>query len=99
VIIQSGAPFDITAGDDLYGTTLFNARPGIATNPAAPGVIPTRYGLLDPNPSPGEQIIGRNFGRIPGPGQFRVNLRIAKAIGFGSENGSNTAQGQSGGIT
>jgi Carboxypeptidase regulatory-like domain len=95
VIVQSGAPFDITTGEDIYGTTLFNARPGIATNPAAAGVIPTRYGLLDPNPSAGEQIIRRNSGR--GPSQFRVNLRLSKAIGFGSEHGSNTGQGQGAG--
>jgi hypothetical protein len=85
VIIQSGAPFDITAGSDLYGTTLFNGRPGIATDPSKPGVIQTQYGLLDPNPSPGEPILGRNCGR--GPGQLRVNLRVAKAIGFGAEAG------------
>jgi len=85
VIVQSGAPFDITAGSDLYGTTLFNGRPGIATDPNKPGVIQTQYGLLDPSPSPGELILGRNYGR--GPGQMRVNLRIAKAIGFGSEVG------------
>jgi hypothetical protein len=85
VIVQSGPPFDITAGSDLYGTTLFNARPGIATDPSKSGVIQTQYGLLDPSPSPGEPILGRNYGR--GPGQIRVNLRIAKAIGFGSEVG------------
>ena len=28
VVAQTGAPFDITAGSDLYGTTLFNGRPG-----------------------------------------------------------------------
>jgi len=95
VIIQSGAPFDITAGDDLYGTTLFNERPGIATNPNAPGVIRTRYGLLDSNPSLGEQILGRNYGR--GPALMRVNLRLAKAIGFGTEHGSTNAQGPSSG--
>jgi hypothetical protein len=90
VIVQSGAPFDITDGSDPYGTTLFNARPGIAADPAKPGVIQTRYGLLDPNPSPGEQILGRNFGR--GPAQMRVNLRIAKAIGFGGETGRSAEQ-------
>jgi hypothetical protein len=91
VIIQSGAPFDITSGDDLYGTTLFNARPGIATDPTKPGLIQTRYGLLDSNPPAGEQILQRNYGR--GPGQIRVNLRLSKAIGFGSEHGSTGAQG------
>jgi hypothetical protein len=80
--LSSGAPFDITSGSDAYGTSLFNSRPGIATGPGA-GLIQTKYGLLDPNPKPGETIIGRNFGR--GPGQFTVNLRVAKTFGFGPE--------------
>src|ERR1035437_464413 len=50
VVAQTGAPFDITAGSDLFGTTLFNGRPGIATDAAKPGLIQTAYGLLDPNP-------------------------------------------------
>jgi hypothetical protein len=81
IILQSGAPFDITSGQDLYGTTLFNARPGIATDPNKPGVMRTEYGLLDPVPAPGEPILGRNSGR--GPGLIRVNLRVSKTIGFG----------------
>lgn len=40
-------------------------RPGIATDPAKPGVIQTSFGLLDPNPTTGEQILPRNFGRGP----------------------------------
>ena len=91
VVIQSGAPFDITTGSDLYGTTLFNSRPGIATDPTRPGVIQTAYGLLDPNPSPGEQILHRNFGR--GPALIRVNLRVGKAIGFGSETKRSAEKG------
>jgi hypothetical protein len=86
VIVQSGAPFDITTGSDLYGTALFNARPGIPTDATKPGLIQTQYGLLDPNPSPDEAILGRNYGR--GPGQVRVNLRVAKAIGFGADTGA-----------
>ena len=82
VVLQSGAPFDITSGQDLYGTTLFNARPGIANDPNRPGVIRTAYGLLDPIPASGEPILGRNFGR--GPGLIRVNLRVSKTVGFGA---------------
>ncbi len=85
VVVQSGATFDITAGSDLYGTTLFNGRPGIPTDPSKPGLIRTRYGLLDPNTSPDERVLGRNYGR--GPGLIRVNLRVSKAIGFGPESG------------
>jgi hypothetical protein len=90
VVVQSGAPFDITAGNDLYGTTLFNSRPGIADDPNKPGLIQTRYGLLDPNPSSGERLLSRNFGR--GPGQVNVNLRLAKTIGFGRERESAGAE-------
>jgi hypothetical protein len=91
VVVQSGAPFDVTAGSDLYGTTLFNARPGIPTDLSKAGLIQTPYGLLDPNPSLDEPILGRNYGR--GPGQVRVNLRIGKAIGFGSETGRSADKG------
>lgn len=81
VILESGPPFDITVGRDIYGTTLFNGRPGIATDPNKPGLIQTKYGLLDPNPIPGQETLSRNFGR--GPGTFTVNLRVAKTIEFG----------------
>ena len=93
--IQSGMPFDITTGSDLYGTTLFNARPGIATDRNKPGLIPTAYGLLDPNPTPGEQILSRNFGR--GPGQIAVNVRVTKTFGFGPERGGGGPGSQGGG--
>jgi hypothetical protein len=86
VTLQSGQPFDITAGSDLFGTTLFNARPGIGADPSKPGLIQTAYGLLDPNPSPGETVLSRNYGR--GPGQIMMNLRVGKTFGFGSERKS-----------
>jgi hypothetical protein len=82
--MQSGPPFDITTGSDLYGTTLFNGRPGFAIS-STPGVIHTAYGWLDPNPKPDERLVPRNYGR--GPGQISVNLRISKTFGFGGERG------------
>jgi hypothetical protein len=57
----SGQPFDILVGHDLYADTLFNGRPGIATNPAKTGVIETTYGLLDPNPT----LMNRYCRQIP----------------------------------
>ncbi len=83
VSFQTGAPFNITAGNDPYGTTLYTARPGIATDPTRPGLIQTPYGLLDPNPIPSETIIGRNAGR--GPFQIQTNLRVTKTWSFGAE--------------
>jgi hypothetical protein len=98
VTLQSGNPFDITTGNDLYGTTLLNSRPGLATDPSRPGLVQTPYGLLDPNPIPGEQILGRNFGR--GPGQQSLNLRIGKTIQVGPkrESASRAARSSSSGL-
>jgi hypothetical protein len=97
VILDSGPPFDITVGSDLYGTTLFNGRPGIPNDPNKPGLIRTSYGQLDPNPAPGQRLLPRNYGR--GPGSVTVNLRVAKTIEFGGERGiaATTQRGQGGG--
>ena len=81
VRMLSGPPFDITAGNDTYGDTLFNARPGISPDPVKPGLIQTQYGLLDPSPGPGEPTLSRNFGR--GPGLVLFNLRLTKLFEFG----------------
>lgn len=94
--VQSGPPFNITTGTDVFGTTIFNARPGIATDPNKPGVIETPYGLLDPNPTPDEKVLPRNFGR--GPGLISVNLRLGKTFGFGGEKpGASASHGSGGG--
>lgn len=97
IVVQSGAPFDIFTSQDVYGDTLLSARPGIPTDPSKPGLIHTAYGLLDPNPTPGESILPRNFGR--GPGLFSMDLRLSRTWGLGrfknsqraSRNGSNAA--------
>lgn len=95
VIVQSGPPFDITIGRDLFGTTLFNARPGIPVDSTKAGLIQTRYGLLDPNPSADERLLGRNYGR--GPGTLMLNLRVQKSFEFGKgENSGGAATGQPG---
>ena len=93
LIAQSGVPFDVVTGTDLYGTTMFNARPGIPNDLNKPGLVSTSYGLLDPNPTPGEQIIHRNYGR--GPAIINFNMRLAKTIGFGAEGGAGHSQGSS----
>jgi hypothetical protein len=97
VTYQSGAPFNITSGEDPFGTSIFSARPGIVTDASRPGVIRTPYGLLDPNPLPGETLIGRNAGR--GPAQIMVNLRVQKTWSFGRERGASgaTSERSSGG--
>jgi len=95
ITMNSGGPFDITTGTDVYGDQLFNARPGIATDPTIPGLIKTKYGLLDPNPKPGEAILPRNFGRSPG--NFTVNLLVARTFGFGPSREGRPNPGDFGG--
>jgi hypothetical protein len=90
VIVASGTPFNITVGRDLNGDTLFTDRPAFATDLTKPGVIVTRWGAFDPNPTIGEQIIPRNFGS--GPGSLTTNLRISKTFGFGKENTTASAR-------
>jgi hypothetical protein len=102
ITAQSGTPFNITTGEDLFGTTLYNSRPGIAADPSRPGVIATPYGLLDPNPIAGEQILRRNAGR--GPWMVSLNLRVNKTWGFGPEKtsgevvSSRSGSGQTGSV-
>ena len=90
----SGPPFDITTGSDVYGDTLFNSRPGIPSDPSKPGLMETKYGLLDPNPNPGEPTLSRNFGR--GPGYVLFNLRLTKLFEFGRTPSSPTLSGDQG---
>jgi hypothetical protein len=94
VTANTGPPFDITVGHDLYGDSMFNGRPGIATDATKPGVVATRYGLLDPNPAPGDKLLARNFGR--GPGQIMLNMRVGRTFAFGGRREGATAP-QSGG--
>ena len=95
LVANSGPPFDITGGQDLYGDTLFNARPGLPTNTTKPGLIPTKYGLLDPDPSLGERILPRNYGR--GPGIVLFNLRVSKTFAFGGRERGGGSSGAPGG--
>ena len=76
--IASGRPFNVTAGRDLYGTTLFNGRPGVGSDPNKPGLIQTPYGLLDPNPTANQSTLPRNYGR--GPGLVQLNMRVSKTV-------------------
>jgi hypothetical protein len=91
IVAQSGAPFDITLGQDLNGDSIFNDRPAFATNPNAPGVVNTKFGLFNTDPQPGDTIIPRNYG--DGPGLFSVNLRLSRTFGFGGEKAGTSAAG------
>ena len=92
---NSGPPFDITAGRDIFGNTLYNGRPSIASNASKQGVVVTKYGLLDPNPAAGDKLLPRNYGR--GPGQIMLNLRIGRTFAFGTAKGEGAPSSALGG--
>jgi hypothetical protein len=75
--IASGRPFNITTGRDNNGDTVFSDRPSFATASDTEAIV-TPYGLLNPNPRPGEIIIPRNFGREPR--QVSMNLSISQTF-------------------
>jgi hypothetical protein len=80
-MVQSGAPFNITTGQDLNGDGMFNDRPAFAGSVYGPNVIQTAWGNFLTNPQPGDPIIPRNYGR--GPGRTVFNLRVGKTFGLG----------------
>jgi Carboxypeptidase regulatory-like domain/TonB dependent receptor-like, beta-barrel len=91
---SSGRPFDITIGQDIYGDSLYNARPAFAAAGATgPDIVATPFGTFNLAPGPSDTIIPRNY--AVGPGQFSLNMRFAKTFNFGGEKSSST--GDSGG--
>jgi hypothetical protein len=96
MMTSSGAPFNITVGQDLNGDSIFNDRPAFAPAGATgTNIIATKWGTFETNPSAGEKIISINYGT--GPSRFEMNLRLSKTFSFGAkrENASsaNSTQG------
>ena len=97
VIANSGAPFNITTGQDTNGDSFYNDRPAFAT-PDTVNPVRTAYGTFDLNPSAGERIIPINYGK--GSANVTVNVRLSKTFGFGADTKKPAAapdQGPAGG--
>jgi hypothetical protein len=83
VIISSGAPYNITTGQDNNGDSIFNDRPWlVSANERFVCTSRSDFSSTDP--------IGSNFGQVPtnactGPGNTTFNLRLSKTFGFGRE--------------
>ncbi len=85
IIARSGTPFNITTGTDTNGDGVLTERPAFASDPTNAGVLITPFGVLDPRPTAGEEILPRNYGEAPS--SFSVNLRVSRTFGFGSKKG------------
>ncbi len=97
VLANSGAPFNITTGQDSNSDTFYNDRPAFATAASNPAYVKsTPLGNFDLNPASTVARIPVNYGR--GPASVTVNLRASKTFGFGAETnkGGSQAQGQGG---
>lgn len=82
-IISSGSRFNIITGQDTNGDGFYSERPAFSNNPNKIGVIKTKYGLLDPNPSVSDTLIPRNLGR--GSLQSNFDVFIYKRFGFNED--------------
>lgn len=97
MIVSSGAPYNITIGQDVNADSLTNDRPAFATDLSRGSVVSTRFGTFDTLPNigiTGQTIVPINY--LTGPTQFTLNLRLSKTFGFGRET-SNAARNSGGG--
>jgi hypothetical protein len=81
--VNLGTRFNIFTGRDTNGDGFFSERPAFATDLSKPDLIETPYGILDPNPAPGDKLIPRNLGR--GPKNAVFNAFISKQFGFNED--------------
>ena len=97
MIVNSGAPFNITLGQDLNGDFIFNDRPALASSATATADFKsTPFGNFDLNPPSTDPRIPVNFG--DGPGQFTLNLRLSKTFGIGPKVEGSGGPPQGGGM-
>ncbi len=90
VTLQSGSPYDVVLGRDIYGNTLKNARPTFATA-ACTNADVTPLGDFCINPFPGvtSNLVPRDY--LTGAGLISFNVRVARTFGFGAKRGAGNA--------
>jgi hypothetical protein len=96
MIFNSGAPYNVTAGEDLANDLQFNVRPAFGAYPVGTCPFPTAAACnhyVVPT-TPYTQI---PINYLTGPDQFTLNLRLAKTFGFGPEVGGKSGAQAGGG--
>jgi len=94
MIFNSGAPDNVTVGQDLADDWQYNDRPAFATNVSGSCLSPTQachYTI----PTTAYTQIPINY--LTGPSNFTLNLRLAKTFGFGPELGGKSGAQAGGG--
>jgi hypothetical protein len=97
VTLRSGQPYDVLAGEDLYGDTLTNARAAFVSQSACSGLLRSGDNVCSgfgtftsdyPVTSAGS-VVPRNY--LTMPGLVSINVRVYRTWGFG---GKKTTQSQ-----
>ena len=98
MIFNSGSPYNVTVGQDLSHDSLFNDRPGFASNLSGACLSPTSacHYVIPTTP-----YVPIPINYLTGPAHFTLNLRLAKTFGFGPElagkSGAQPGDGPGGG--
>jgi hypothetical protein len=82
-VANSGSPYNITIPENLLGTSIFNARPGLAVGAQGCPVLSTTDPFCFSIPAAGQAYtpIPINFGQ--GPANVSLSLRLSKTFGIG----------------
>ncbi|HKE26590.1 MAG TPA: carboxypeptidase regulatory-like domain-containing protein [Bryobacteraceae bacterium] len=105
ITLRSGGPFDVLAGEDLYGTTFINARAAFAP----PGVCPPGFhGVIGPvvcssagaftnsyNTANPINVVPRNY--LTMAPLVSINMRVYRVLGFGPRRSPQALQPGGGG--
>ncbi len=84
MMANSGLPFSIMLGQDLYGTGIHNSRPAPANASTPPAdLVVTQYGSFNIAPGPGDEPVPPNTATAPA--SFMLNFRLNRTFGFGGE--------------
>jgi len=84
LVAASGAPYDLTIGQDLNGDSFGTDRPAFATDLSRPSVVFTKFGAFDTNPMPGQTIVPHNY--LMGAGMWDVNARLGRTFTLGRKS-------------
>jgi hypothetical protein len=105
ITLRSGQPYDVLAGEDVYGDTLVNARAAFAASGSCPagftgtagdivcsraGDFTTNYNAASPT-----NLVPRDY--LTMAGLVSVNFRIYHVFGFGHVSAGNAATPGAGG--
>ena len=103
VTMRSGQPYDVLAGEDLFGDTLTNARAAFVSSVSCAGIVRTGDSVCSPFGTFGSTysvtnpgtLVPRNY--LTMPGLVSVNLRLYRTFGFGGAPKKAKQQDQPGG--